>query len=237
MRPVRRETRPANVKGHWLLRRCTSTGRGVYSQILFVWSAQNHSGYMGGESTNDQDECSQMYFHLIYQGLNFSLGSSITIWYLIRDVWLQSSDHFKLRLLFKPIFNHTFNPIFKSVSVLIMSMYVLLYYVPVHCSHSEHDENKTQSKKYMSDGRSPRISRWDGRWELKKKRGDGRVASEYWPRDSQRPGNSEEWIMSNVDGAEIGNWMSDKSPRHRSKSLSRWRTSKELTSPERDGAY
>lgn len=132
MRPVRRETRPANVKGHWLLRRCTSTGRGVYSQILFVWSAQNHSGYMGGESTNDQDECSQMYFQLIYQGLNFSLGNSITIWYLIRDVWLQSSDHFKLRLLFKPIFNHTFNPIFKSVSVLIMSMYVLLYYVPVY---------------------------------------------------------------------------------------------------------
>ena len=80
------ETRAANVKGHWLLRRCTSTGRGVYSQIFSVWSAQNHSGYMGGESTNDQDECSQMYFQLIYQGLNFSLGSSITIWYLIRDV-------------------------------------------------------------------------------------------------------------------------------------------------------
>ena len=78
-RPVRRETRPANVKGHWLHKH---SGRGVYSQICSVWSAQNHSGFMGDESTNDEDECSQMYFQLIYQGLNFSLGSSITIWYL-----------------------------------------------------------------------------------------------------------------------------------------------------------
>ena len=95
----------------------------------------------GGESTNDQDECSQMYFHLIYQGLNFSLGSSITIWYLIRDVWLQSSDHFKLRRLFKPIFNHTFNPTNPLVFWLCQCMYFCTM-----CLFTVHIPNMTKIK-------------------------------------------------------------------------------------------
>ena len=140
--------------------------------------------------------------------------------YLIRDVWLQSSDHFKSRLLFKPPFS-----ILYSIPLDFWLCHCNTF-VLCACSHSEHNENKTQSKKYMSNCRSQESQ---DEMDAENQEGDGRVASEYWP----RPGNNEEWIMSNVDGAEIGNWMLDKSPRHRSKSLSRWRTSKELTSPER----
>lgn len=187
------ETRPANVKGHWLLRRCTSTGRGVYSQIFSVWSAQNHSGYMGGESTNDQDECSQMYFHLIYQGLNFSLGSSITIWYLIRDVWLQSSDHFKLRLLFKPIFNHTFNPIFKSVSVLIMSMYVLLYYVPVYIPNITKIKPKAKNTCQMAGRKNLKMRR-----TLRAEKEEGRRARRLWILTARQSAAWQQWRVNHV---------------------------------------
>ena len=61
--PGEKGDQAANVRGHCLHKQ---SGRGVYTQICSVWSAQNRSGYMGDESTNDEDKCSQMYFQLIY---------------------------------------------------------------------------------------------------------------------------------------------------------------------------